>query len=77
MKFQSSVATEFVPVGNDWYVNEQFNTALTVCYMCKWMPANGDIASIYYSWFISWVDLAQDTERWWAHVNVVINHRVP
>jgi len=26
---------------------------------------------------MDWIDLAQDMERWWAVVNVVMNFRVP
>jgi hypothetical protein len=25
---------------------------------------------------MDWIELAQDTDRWWAHVNVVMNLRV-
>ena len=26
---------------------------------------------------MDWIELAQDGDRWWARVNVVMNHRVP
>jgi len=26
---------------------------------------------------IGWIKLAQETDRWWGHVNVVMNFRVP
>jgi hypothetical protein len=28
-------------------------------------------------WGIDWIGLAQDTDRWWAVVNAVMNLRVP
>jgi hypothetical protein len=28
-------------------------------------------------WSMDWIDLAQDGDRWWAVVNVVMNLRVP
>ena len=28
-------------------------------------------------WGMDWMDLAQDRDRWWAYVNVVMNLRVP
>ena len=26
---------------------------------------------------MDWIDLAQNRDRWWAHVNVIMNLRVP
>jgi len=26
---------------------------------------------------MNWIDLAEDRDRWWAHVNAVLNIRVP
>jgi hypothetical protein len=28
-------------------------------------------------WGVDWIDLAEDRDRWRAHVNAVMNHRVP
>jgi hypothetical protein len=28
-------------------------------------------------WDMDWIDLAQDRDRWWAPVNVVMNDCVP
>jgi hypothetical protein len=28
-------------------------------------------------WSMDWIDLAQDSNRWWALVNAIINFRIP
>jgi hypothetical protein len=28
-------------------------------------------------WGMGWIELDQDTDRWRAHVNVIMNRRVP
>jgi hypothetical protein len=37
------------------------------------------LQSIFIKWYggMDWIELARDTDRWWALVNVEMNLRVP
>jgi hypothetical protein len=37
----------------------------------RWILRNLDVGSM------DWIELAQDRDRWWALVNVVMNFRAP